>query len=162
MFCATRIPTCTAHNTITQKRRTTQRQQLRATVRDAGPTTPPPDYTDIDAKPFNKAIMKLFQDKVALAVGENTDLLGYARPVRLCRKLAFRTARVLTRPVVKVRCNLGAHQKDAPEEHRCGGTPWEDVVRPSVHVSCVAASSLQGAHPRNADPCTPAAALQLP
>jgi len=61
---------------------------------DAGPAapsalapTPAPDYSTIDAKPWNAAIMGLFIRKLEAALGERTAKQGYEAVIELTKRL---------------------------------------------------------------------------
>lgn len=64
-----RLPLCHA-----AKQR--QSQLLRHALPRAGPATPAPAYTDIDAQPLNKVVMALFRAKMAAAIGSDSKLDG--------------------------------------------------------------------------------------
>jgi hypothetical protein len=59
---------------------------VRAT-RAAGPAESPPDYSEIDSHPVNKAIMALFRRKMVARIGEDCEEQGYAGIIALTRKL---------------------------------------------------------------------------
>lgn len=44
--------------------------------RQAGPPTPPPDYSAIDAAPLNRAVMALFRAKMVAALGSDSEQEG--------------------------------------------------------------------------------------
>jgi hypothetical protein len=47
-----------------------------APVRQAGPATDVPDYTEIDSQPLNKIVMALFRNKMVAAIGSDSQLSG--------------------------------------------------------------------------------------
>lgn len=53
----------------------------------AGPSEAPPSYTNIDASPWNNAIMALFRRKMVVALAEDTEAQGYDAIIDLTRKL---------------------------------------------------------------------------
>lgn len=42
----------------------------------AGPATPPPDYSKIDAQPLNRAVYGLFRRRMVQAIGSDSKLEG--------------------------------------------------------------------------------------
>lgn len=59
----------------------------RGELRSAGPEEPPPDYTNIDRQPLNRAIMALFRAKMVPAIGRDSELQGYDAIIDLTRTL---------------------------------------------------------------------------
>lgn len=51
--------------------------RLRAAAQQAGPQTPEPSYTDIDAQPLNRVVMALFRRKMVDALGTDSTMQGY-------------------------------------------------------------------------------------
>jgi hypothetical protein len=47
-----------------------------APVRQAGPATDVPDYTEIDSQLLNKIVMALFRNKMVAAIGSDSQLSG--------------------------------------------------------------------------------------
>jgi hypothetical protein len=52
--------------------------------RQAGPPTPPPDYSAIDAAPLNRAVMALFRAKMVAALGSDSEQEGCVFFVYVC------------------------------------------------------------------------------
>ena len=42
----------------------------------AGPASPPPDYSAIDAQPLNRLVYTLFRKRMAQAIGADSQLEG--------------------------------------------------------------------------------------
>lgn len=53
----------------------------------AGPASPPPDYSAIDAQPLNRVIYSLFRGRMAAAIGSDSQLEGYDAIIDLTRRL---------------------------------------------------------------------------
>lgn len=47
-----------------------------SSVRQAGPSTPVPDYTAIDQQALNQLVMSLFRRKMVAAIGRDSQLTG--------------------------------------------------------------------------------------
>lgn len=77
--CRTAHPKCRCSRQVTFS----QQHQLprvvplaAAPVRQAGPSTPEPDYRDIDGQPSNQVVMALFRRKMVQAIGNDSQLTG--------------------------------------------------------------------------------------
>ncbi len=51
-------------------------QRSRRRVAARALTTPPPDYTEVDAQPLNRVIMGLFRRKMVAAIGSDVPSVG--------------------------------------------------------------------------------------
>lgn len=62
----------------------------RVAFRMRGPSTPPPDYTDIDSNPFNAKLTEIFRSKLEAELGHGARQDGYAGVVEVVKALSTR------------------------------------------------------------------------